>query len=475
MSPQFQAVPVPEAQQALTPMEALEEVGATGLKHTGGLVHEEFLSQLSGMRAVLTYREMRDNDPLVGAILFAFAKLITQVEWRVNPAEDESEKAKEVADFVQECLHDMEQSWPDTIEEALTMLPYGWAFQELVYKKRDGESSKHSDGRIGWEKWAIRSQDSLTRWEIGDGGKILGMWQQCAPNYEPTFIPIEKALLFRTSTSKNNPEGRSILRNAYRPWYFKKRIEEIEATGIERDLVGFPVMYVPPEIMAKDAPSWQKDIYALIQEMIVNLRRDEQEGMIIPMMFDPDTGTQLMKLELLSTGGSRAFDTSAIIERYDRRMAMTVLADFILLGHESVGSFALSSDKTDIFAVTLGSVLRNIRDITQNDAIPRLLKLNGIDQALTPKLEFGDIESQSLTEVITYVQGLVAAGVPLFPDEKLSKYLLGLGNLPEPEHDLDQNVSESGVSPDAAGGPESGAEPNPATQLDPAVAQLLEG
>ena len=59
----------------------------------------------------------------------------------------------------------------------------------------------------------------------------------------------------------------------------------------------------------------------------------------------------------MSTGGRRQFDTNAIIERYDTRMAMTVLADFIFLGHQSVGSFALSSDKTELFSMAIGAYL----------------------------------------------------------------------------------------------------------------------
>jgi hypothetical protein len=136
-----------------------------------------------------------------------------------------------------------------------------------------------------------------------------------------------------------------------------------------------------------------------------------------------------------------------------------------------VGSFALSSDKTDIFAVTLGAVLRKIRDTIQNDAIPQLLALNGISKDLTPKLEFGDIEKQPLSEVVAYVQGLVAAGVPLFPDEKLSKYLLGLGNLPVPEHDLDQNIS----SPDALSGSVSPQEPIQQSNLPETFQDALTG
>jgi hypothetical protein len=56
---------------------------------------------------------------------------------------------------------------------------------------------------------------------------------------------------------------------------------------------------------------------------------------------------------------------------------MTMLADFVLMGHENVGSFALSSDKTALFAVALGGWLDGIRDIFNLHAIPRLVAING--------------------------------------------------------------------------------------------------
>ena len=70
--------------------------------------------------------------------------------------------------------------------------------------------------------------------------------QLAPPSYKQVVIPMEKCLLFRTQTHKNNPEGRSILRNAYRSWYFKKRIEEIEGVGIERDLAGNSISLCRP-------------------------------------------------------------------------------------------------------------------------------------------------------------------------------------------------------------------------------------
>lgn len=138
-------------------------------------------------------------------------------------------------------------------------------------------------------------------------------------------------------------DDRSILRNAYRSWHFKRRIQEIEGIGIERDLAGLPVIYTP-----EDMDIWNSEdetisrIRAELENMVRGVRRDEREGLVLPGGF---------KMELLSTGGSRQFDTNAIIDRYDTRIAMTVLADFIFLGHQQNGSWALSSDKTELFAM----------------------------------------------------------------------------------------------------------------------------
>ena len=59
----------------------------------------------------------------------------------------------------------------------------------------------------------------------------------------------------------------------------------------------------------------------------------------------------------LSSGGDRQFDTNKVIDRYDTRIAMTVMADFVLLGHQQTGSFALSDNKTHIFSMAIEAFL----------------------------------------------------------------------------------------------------------------------
>ena len=408
------------------------EIGLTGLKRGVGRsgVYEEFLRELTGERGVRVLKEMRDNDPTVGAILFAIDKLIRQVKWTV----EQGEATEEDALFLEDCMHDMSHTWADFVSEVLSMLPFGWAYFEVVYKKRAGPQanpkSKHDDGRVGWRKFSIRAQETLADWEWDEAGGIQGMWQQAEPANDRVFLPIEKCLHFRTGSEKGNPQGRSFLRNAYRPWYFKKRIEEIEAVGVERDLAGFPVMHVDPRILDPNAPPEYKALAAAYADIVVNIRRDQQEGLLIPSVYD-DQGHELYRLELLSSGGARQFDTNGIIQRWDQRIAMTVLADFILLGHETVGSFALSSDKTDLFAVALGAVLESVCAVLNNYAVPRLWALNGMNLDVIPQIKYSDVEGQPLDEVSNYISALAGAGMELFPSPELEDHLLDLAGLPK--------------------------------------------
>lgn len=415
----------------------LSQISDSGLKRSGGFITEEFHRNLRGTKAAKIYAEMRANDPIVGAFIFGLDMLIRQVQWKVQPA-DQDPLALDAARFLESCMHDMSHSWNDTISEVLSMLPYGWAFHEIVYKRRRGTSddptlnSKFDDGLIGWRKIPLVAQESLASWDFDDSdGSVRGMIQGGDTFWNNRFIPIEKALLFRTSVHKNNPEGRSVLRNAYRPWYFKKRIEEIEAIGIERDLAGLPIMYVDPALLDPNAPAAYQSLLSEYKKVVVNVRRDEQEGLILPAQYDNE-GRKLFDFQLLSASGGRQFDTDRVIGRKNQEIAMTALADFILLGHERVGSFALSSDKTALFSVAIGAWLDSIQEIFNMHAVPRLFRLNAKFDRLTqyPKIVHGDIESPDLGSLGNFIQVLTAAGVPLFPDDELENHLRRIAGLP---------------------------------------------
>lgn len=97
----------------------MKEYGRIGQKRWEGQFYEEFLPELSGMRGIKVFKEMKENDDTVGAILFAIKMMIRQVEWHVEPGGD-SAKDKEAAEFVESCMGDMQATWTDTISEILS-------------------------------------------------------------------------------------------------------------------------------------------------------------------------------------------------------------------------------------------------------------------------------------------------------------------------------------------------------------------
>ncbi len=407
-----------------------KERGRIGQRRYGGVIYEEFLPELRGKRGIAVFSEMSENDDVVGAILFAIEMLVRQAKWNIEPS-GATAKDKEAAEFVKSCMGDMQETWTDTISEILSFLTFGWSFHEIVYKRRMGKTkdirtrSKYKDGLIGWQKLPIRAQETLYQWEYDEEDNLLGMIQMPPPYYNLYTIPTDKALLFRTKSRKNNPEGRSILRNAYRSWYFKRRIQEIEGIGIERDLAGLPVLHGPEDFdLWDDNNEMNVKVRTELETMVRNIRRDELEGVVLPHGFE---------LELLSSGGTRQFDTNAIINRYDTRIAMTVLADFILLGHQQIGSFALSSDKTELFAVAIGAFLDIICETFNSQGIPALMEWNkehfaGITDY--PKMTHGDIEDADITKVSTFIKDMTGIGV-LIPDDGLEDYIRQVGHLPE--------------------------------------------
>ena len=421
---------------------SMKELGRLGQKRYGGFFFEEFLKELQGRKGIAVYKEMSENDDIAGAILYAIEMLIRQASWNVQPR-GTTPADEEARDFVLSCMDDMSDTWSDTVSEILSFLTYGWSAHEIVYKRRCGKRkdprlrSKYTDGLIGWQKLPIRAQETLYEWLYDDNDNIVGLVQNPPPDFGLINIPIEKLLLFKTKSRKGNPEGRSILRNAYRDWYFKRRIQEIEGIGIERDLAGLPTMTAPEGLNIWDEEDPEMVAMRVAAERVVqNIRRDSLEGLVVPNGW---------KVELLSTGGRRQFDTSAIIERYDSRIAMTVLADFILMGHQSVGSFALSSDKTKMFSMAIGSYLDIICEVFNNVAIPALIDINGDHFAgITdyPQLTHGDVEDANLEKLGNFIHQMVGCGA-LIPDEGLEDFIRDAAGMPERLEDWDDKEART--------------------------------
>jgi hypothetical protein len=460
---------------ALRKLSRFDTVGSTGLVRFGDDVDEEWLHALRDRHGVRAFREMRDNDSTVGASIYAIQSLIRNVRWRVDAAEasENPELAEEAALFLEECLEDMSHTWEEFIAEVLSFVWFGWSYFEKVYKIRGGPGekdasrrSRYSDGKIGWRKISIRAQETLDGWEFDPDGGIRGMYQVAAPDYRRVLIPIEKSILFRTEIAKNNPEGRSLLRNGYRSWYFLKRLQELEAIGIERDLAGLPVVELPLAYFGADASPQKRAAKDAFARMIQQVRRNEHEGIVFPAESDEEGKPTGYRLRLLSSGGGRAVSVDAAIQRYEKRIAMGLLTQFLFLGQGSVGSFSLSSDQTDLFASALGSILNTIEETFARFGVAELMELNGYPPEVWPRLRHGDVERPDVQAFAATLAQLAQNGL-ITPDERLESHVRDELNLPPRDELEDMDPLEELPNVGAVPGPRPSEPPSAPDTEDP--------
>lgn len=391
----------------------LAGIGVSGLRQWAGYIAEEMNPALKGRRRINTYKSMM-REPLIAASMLGTELLMRQVPLTFTPA-DETPAAIEAADWLKGAmLDDMVTPWPETLAEILTMREYGWSTLNVIYKRRQGNkrdayaASRFTDGAYGWAAWEPRSQDSLERWLFDEQQRATGFVQQ--PDTGGTFtIPLEACVHFRLGQAKGNPEGISLLNNVWEPWYDKKQIRAFQNIGIERDLVGYPVLYVPREICEASDPA----MVALRQgyeRMIQRIRRNEDEGGILPAFYD-DRGNPSYKLELLQSGGQRQFDLPAIIQQLNLEMLIALFTDMLLMGHERVGTLSLSDNKTALLGYALSSIMDSICAVLNRQAVTPLWRLNGFAPEVQPVVGHDDIENTDVTQMSQFIAAASGSGL----------------------------------------------------------------
>jgi len=412
----------------------MSEVGTTGLRRFGSEIHEEFDPLLRGTRGIKIFEEMRRNDPDVGALLYAITQIALQATWDVEAASEEQADA-DAAGFLQTVMFDdMSHTFGDYLTDALTCNIYGWAWFELVFKQRLGPTgdppSLFDDGRIGLRKIAIRGQESLRRFEFDDEGGIKAMVQSSSPSWIEVLIPIEKSLLVRTTREKNNPEGYSLLRNAYKPYYLKKNLEEIELIGAERDMTGVLKIFLPANATEKDKQT--------AREMGERYKMDDQAYFIL-QRFGKEAHEQ-WELDTVKSPGSKVVDTEKAIQRYSVAITRSVLFQFLTLGQGQVGSYALSKSHMDFAHMAVKGMIDTRADELNRFVVPKIFALNEFPGITAlPKIRHSDLGDIDMDQLSGFLAVTGALGL-IVPTQDVVKHIHDRAGLPPPPEDLDDEL-----------------------------------
>lgn len=430
------------------------EAGSTGLRHSQGRtqIFSEFLPQFQGLQnATKIYHQIASNSPIVGASIHAIRSLLRRSPLIIEDSADKPRNAR-MTELVRRTM--TPRMVRDLIDDASSMLIYGFALSEVTLKK------DQKTGMYVPKKFAPRAQRSVLDWLWDDTeDEAIAFYQQSWAGKPEALVPLSRCLHFRMSRGEaDSPEGSSPLRNAYSSEYFARRLQEVEGVGTERDLSGLISLSIPGEMLDPNATAEQKAALASFQQLIKDIRRDSSEGVLLPSDRDSD-GHRYFELELLSTAGNRQVNVGQAIERYEKRIAMSFLTESMFLGISggAAGSFALADSKTSLFALSLRAILDVISDQLETRLLPMMANANGIDPALMPIIRFGAVEEPAIEDMAQFVERLTNAGFDL-SDPATEESLREAASLPAApsKEDRLKNVKERKELAEAAGIPPGG-------------------
>lgn len=379
---------------------------------------------------------MWEMDETMAAMSYAMETTLAQVDWRHeardNGEESDSEEAKKGALFADSVLKDMTTPFQGYVENALTYLPAGFSLAEIVYRQRVlADGSLFDDNLWGVKGLHERGQLTISEWVQKDGA-VVGYRQNTMSSGR--MIPLAKSMHLTVKGGPNRPKGKSLFKAAYRLFMLKRRIQDSEAIGIERDLCGLPILTMPMEDieLATNSPGTPagKQAAARVkaaQAAVMDMRLNEAGGLVLPS--DPYEGevdgkpSQIKRYDfkIVTSAGSRSIDTRGAIREYDLAIARIAMMQFLRLGDRAGGSYALSDTQSSLALRSIMAIVEKIAFEWRQKVLTTLWTLNGMDMRYLPELTTASITEDSLEEIGAFLESLASAKELLDEDEELSE------------------------------------------------------
>lgn len=411
--------PIPK-QQEPEPEHVGGIIGFRGLGIFNGFLNEEWLNELrTWHQEVRAYLEMRD-DITISTLLSAVKLPLLGAEWRVSPSHEDNPADVEAAEFVEQNMERMEgQTWRSYVEQALEILDFGFAVNEILLKKR-------SDGRWWLQNLEPRGQETLRRWGVLTQEPdvathmVQGPFRTGMPVGQIS-VPLWKCIHLVREGRKGNPQGKSFLRPIYMGYKFLKNLRVFEAIGIERDTAGIPV-YTLPSAAGTLSDTQVQDI----EKQLQGLKIDEAMFIVIP---------HDAKLEAFQSS-SKSYNIRGTIEAYEKQILMRGFAQFLALGTTNVGTQSLIEGQADFFGMSLRAIQQTIVDQLNEQLVPYIFEWNKIEGMTgLPYIEWDPPNATDIKQVVEVLTSAISSTLitPTRADEEQLRARMGMTELADDE------------------------------------------
>lgn len=366
-----------------------------------GLPDLEFMDDLSPPDGLDKFRVMERNEPIVGGLILSIKNVIKRVAIDIDG---------ENVDFILPQLEALPGGITGLIEDITSAFTYGFYIGERVWTVEDGKVIL---------KDVIPLHQPTISAINNSKGKVV---QQATDGTHE--IPYKKCVHHIFLKEGRSPYGISLLRHLYKPYYYKISCEAAEATGVDRDLTGLPLLQAPEgfDFTAADesSPHYDPAVAATLDwavDVVGNVRKDNQQGLVIPAGW---------QFSLVRSDGTSSINTTDIIQRYNSEMAAGLLESFLAGGASSLTSKGNIEAMIRVFLSACDAYIRSIEETINNQIIAKICEYNNITP---PQISFSSTNVADLADLASFVARLVKTGV-ITPTVPMEKALLAIADLP---------------------------------------------
>jgi hypothetical protein len=436
-----QAVAAPAAAESTIraadpPAPQTQEFGATGNEIYAGQIldREEYNPILRWPNLVRVVDEMRKSDPQVAATMRILKLPIMRARREIRPPAHGDNQDQAIADFCTWALlreQAMRITWDRVIRHLLLSLDFGFSPVELVW------TVKAFDGRpvYAFDKLAPRLPKTLKAWKVNAYGELDTMVQYApkGDTWRELEIPAGYLCVVVNEREGDNYNGVSILRPAYKPWYYLNQLEHIDMIRHHRFSAGLPVAQLTNNTKQTEGER------RATETTLATIASSEASYVISPANME-------FKIEFPS-GGDSGMEKS--LEYHAFAITKSILASF--LNNQAEG---LNSNRTRTMAGLFANLLEALSGEIDAD-ITRQIVVRLCDQNFDmtgreyPSYVTSNINPVNMAEVSSTFKDLGAAGF-ITPDDDLERWLREMTGAPElPESFSRTTRIEQGLDPAA--------------------------
>lgn len=403
--------------------------GVPGFSVYGGYLSTgEKSGDLAGSARWTLDASTKRNVAIVGAGLRRSIELIGAPAWHVPPFDPDDPDDVLMATFAESQLANLATPWRTVVQTGGMARFDGVAIQVWAARKLPPDHRDHP-GWIGLADVVSRPIHTIERWDIDEGGAVLGVWQRDPTTGAEHYLERGRMIYTRDLPINDSPAGTGLMRHVAEPVRELLELRKIHNQGIETDLAGIPVMYAPIEaqraLIGKTvggktytAADFTRDISGTT-DLASNPIRTKKSALVLDSgshkaIDGSPTGPPLYKVELLQTGGRSHEVVAARIAAVTWEIAIVLGVEFLLLGADGSGSLAMAQVKARDFYRLIVGFLNGYAETIQRDLLRPLWALNGRDPERAPRPSYDKLEFEDVVGVVTGLLPAIAqAGIPL--------------------------------------------------------------